>query len=202
MENSSPAPFQSTENTQQPEELSQQPTQTPQPSVQSTRSSLSSILYIVAFLLVLGLFGVMGFRLLSVWLRQQSIVPPTEVPLLITPLPEDEAVSDENAQVTVTAPLANSVITSPLTVAGTVPAGWMFEGSFSLKLTDEQQNEITSGRATEITPGSWMSGDPIPFSGELTFSTTAKNGFLILEKDNPSGLPENDQILPVPIRFE
>ena len=48
----------------------------------------------------------------------------------------------------------------------------------------------------------WMTEDYVPFRGELLFADPeAAVGYLIISKDNPSGLPEYDASLKMPIRF-
>ena len=98
-------------------------------------------------------------------------------------------------------PLSNSKITSPLKVTGTVPAGWMFEGSCPIKLLDSENQVIAQTTAKEITPGSWQSEKDIPFTATLIFKTDTTKGFLVIENDNPSGLPENSQSYMIPIKF-
>lgn len=98
-------------------------------------------------------------------------------------------------------PKANTQVKSPLNVTGTIPSSWMFEGSFPIKLVDNQNEIIAQTTGKEKTPGSWQSEKDVPFTATLTFKTTATNGFLILENDNPSGLPENAQSYLVPVKF-
>lgn len=90
-------------------------------------------------------------------------------------------------------PAAGTKVKSPLTVRGIVPAGWVFEGTFPIKLVDSSKKLIVQGTAKENTPGSWQTGEDVPFSTILTFSTTAKWGYIVLQKDNPSGNPINDK---------
>ncbi len=49
----------------------------------------------------------------------------------------------------------------------------------------------------------WMTTEFVPFSSSLEFTPPKETdiGFLILKKDNPSGLPENDDQIEIPIRF-
>ncbi len=101
----------------------------------------------------------------------------------------------------VTSPKPGAKVTSPLTVTGTVPAGWMFEGVFPIKLTDATKKVIVQGQAKEVVPGSWQSGNPVNFTAVLTFTTTANSGFLILENDNPSGDPTKSQTFEVPVNY-
>jgi len=49
---------------------------------------------------------------------------------------------------------------------------------------------------------SQMTTDFVPFKAKLEFeATTSASGVLVLEKDNPSGLPENSDQLSLPITF-
>ncbi|EKD63842.1 MAG: hypothetical protein ACD_51C00182G0004 [uncultured bacterium] len=47
----------------------------------------------------------------------------------------------------------------------------------------------------------WQTEELVPFEGTLEFTTDALAGELILRKDNPSGLPENDEEIRIPVRF-
>lgn len=106
-----------------------------------------------------------------------------------------------SAKPTLTSPLPNSKVTSPLKVSGTAPAGWMFEGQLTLKLLDSKKKVITQGIGKETVPGSWQTGKPAQFSGTLTFTTIDTSGFLVVEAGNPSGLPENAKTYEVPVMF-
>ena len=102
----------------------------------------------------------------------------------------------------VSTPSANMKVVSPLKVTGTVPAGWMFEGVFPIKLVDANQKLIVQGQAKETVPGSWQSGNPVDFTATLTFKTSSASGFLILQNDNPSGIPGNAKSFQVPVVFQ
>lgn len=101
----------------------------------------------------------------------------------------------------VSSPSANSKVKSPLKVAGEVPAGWMFEGVFPIKLLDLEKNIIAQTNAKEIVAGSWQTGEPVEFSATLTFKAATGSGTLVLENDNPSGDPENARSLEIPVTF-
>jgi len=110
--------------------------------------------------------------------------------------------TDNHESVVLTSPIANAAIVSPVTVSGTVPPGWMFEGQLPIKLLDNNRKLIAQGVGREVTPGSWQSSEPVKFTGTLTFTTTAKSGFLLIENDNPSGLPENSKSYEIPVNFK
>jgi hypothetical protein len=57
--------------------------------------------------------------------------------------------------------------------------------------------------------GEWMTEEFVPFTGTLEFTSPykegdqefMKRGSLIIKKDNPSGLPENDDAIEIPVLF-
>ena len=109
--------------------------------------------------------------------------------------------------ITVSAPEPMTVVTSPLSLSGEARGYWFFEGDAPVVLTDWDGRIIAESFITA--GGDWMTEDKVPFSGELTFTSPysegdpdfMRRGTLIFQKDNPSGLPENDDALEIPIRF-
>jgi len=102
-----------------------------------------------------------------------------------------------------TSPLPNAEVTSPLTITGEARGNWYFEASFPVMLTDWDGKILAEGFATAH--GEWMTTDFVPFTATITFATAdisgqyANRGTLILKKDNPSGLPEHDDALEIPV---
>ncbi len=101
----------------------------------------------------------------------------------------------------VISPRPNEAVQSPLTITGEARGSWFFEASFPVVLTDWDGKIIAQGNANAT--GDWMTTDFVPFKATLTFvagaSTYSNKGTLILKKDNPSGLPENDNSLEIPV---
>lgn len=110
-------------------------------------------------------------------------------------------------QIVVTTPTPDAHIQSPLIIAGKARGPWFFEASFPVVLTDWDGKIIANGHATA--QGNWMTGDFVPFTATLHFtspyhtgdSSFMQRGTLILKKDNPSGIPANDDAYEFPIRF-
>jgi len=97
-------------------------------------------------------------------------------------------------------PRPNQTIESPLQITGQARGYWFFEADFPVKLSADGQI-IATGIARA--QGEWMTEDFVLFAVELIFNKPeAKKGELILERDNPSGLPENADELRVPVVFE
>ncbi len=97
-------------------------------------------------------------------------------------------------------PLTDSLVSSPLEIKGRAPGSWFFEASLPVKLVDTAGNVIVQHYAQAQTD--WMTSDYVPFISTLTFSTEASNGFLIIAKDNPSGLSEYDEEIKIPVIFK
>ncbi len=101
-------------------------------------------------------------------------------------------------------PTANASVESPLSVTGKAKGSWFFEGEFPVVLTDWDGKIITQSQAQA--QGDWMTEDFVDFQVSLTFDApdteVSDRGTLILQKANPSGLPENDNALEIPVKFE
>jgi hypothetical protein len=93
-------------------------------------------------------------------------------------------------------------VRSPLRITGQARGNWFFEASFPVVLVDGKNNVIVQSFATA--KSEWMTSDFVPFEAEVEFIKPAgvKQGYLILKKDNPSGLPEHDDQIEIPIEFE
>lgn len=97
-------------------------------------------------------------------------------------------------------PVPGSLIKSPLTVTGQARGFWFFEASFPVRVLDANGKELGVGIAQA--EGPWMTVELVPFRANVEFKAPATDtGFLVLEKDNPSGLPENAQEIRYPVRF-
>ena len=108
--------------------------------------------------------------------------------------------SSKGVRVTVYSPARNAVVASPAAVIGEVPGSWSFEASFPIELRDANGSVVSQAQARVL--GDWMTGQPVPFSAQLTFTAAPHgHGSLVLKKDNPSGLSANDDAVTIPINF-
>ena len=100
----------------------------------------------------------------------------------------------------VDSPRPNATLSNPVVVKGEARGYWFFEASFPIELRDSEGNTLAIAIAQA--EGEWMTTEFVPFSVQFSFATTtAQSGVLILHKDNPSGLPEHDDELRIPVRF-
>lgn len=127
---------------------------------------------------------------------RQSVAPTVPEPQNA----ETPAFTDKSDKIIVSNIVWGSVIKSPVSIQGQARGMWFFEASFPIEVRDEEGNVLGSGIATA--EDEWMTENFVPFSAQISFSADGKtNGFLALIKDNPSGEPEFDDELLIPVSF-
>lgn len=92
-------------------------------------------------------------------------------------------------------------IANPLVLKGKARGVWYFEASFPVKVLNSADQEIGVGIAQA--QSDWMTEDYVPFVATVNYppQTSGSLGSLVIIKDNPSGLPENEDSFTVPITF-
>lgn len=103
-------------------------------------------------------------------------------------------------EVVLISPQTDELLRSPYRVYGRARGSWFFEGSLPVVLQTKEGELIvnTYAQAEE----DWMTSDWVNFSVDLTFNNNdSREGVLIIKKDNPSGLPENEAELAFPVRL-
>ena len=152
---------------------------------------------------IMALFFIFIFALNSCIMLTPAETPSKETSVKEQESKETETTSKESAadQIKVSKPQQNQEVQSPLIVEGEARGTWFFEASFPVKLLDANGNVIATHFAQA--QGDWMTEDFVPFKAQIEFEKPATDtGVLILEKDNPSGLPENDAKIEIPVRFD
>jgi len=91
-------------------------------------------------------------------------------------------------------------VANPVKVTGEARL-WYFEASFPVELYDAESRLIGSGPAQA--KADWMTEDWVPFEAQFAFpdQPNGARGKLVLRKDNPSGLPEHDDSVEIPVTF-
>ncbi len=113
--------------------------------------------------------------------------------------------NDINATSTVGMPIVvnnikdNQIVSNPIKIFGKARGNWFFEASFPIQLVDADGNILASTAAKA--DGDWMTTDFVNFSAELSYtkSTSTRRALLVLNKDNPSGNPDFDQSIFIPV---
>ena len=156
----------------------------------STKERLSLIF--IAFLVAVAA----GVHVYQFFQRPAPKTEPNPAPVAAT-----STISTDTPLV-VDQPVANGQFSAPFAVTGRAQGNWFFEGVFPLKIVDGQDKVLASGQAQAQMD--WTTDAMVPFVGFLTFSPgeTPASGtavFLVLSKDNPSGLPEHDASTSIPV---
>jgi hypothetical protein len=161
------------------------------------------------FILVLLLIGIGAFFAFKSNIYNQKTEDNTTVlaPSNKTEIPSDVLmhIGEKSNFIVVSAPEPLSTISSPLTLRGEARGYWFFEATFPVVLVDWDGKIIAEGYVTA--DDEWMTEDFVTFKGTLEFEDPSweedfsKRGSLIFQKNNPSGLPENDDALEIPVRF-
>jgi hypothetical protein len=103
-----------------------------------------------------------------------------------------------SARVTVLFPKSGAVVGRTFAIAGSAPGGWYFESSFPIQVRDRDDNVI--GRGIGKAQTDWMVDTLVAFKSSITLTNTYVGpANLILLRDNPSGLPENADLVTIPI---
>lgn len=131
-----------------------------------------------------------------------AVPKPAEAPTVSTSSPQATATSSApeplHTRVAVSSPPSGSTVGQRFVVIGEAPGNWYFEAVFPIQVRDKDNNKI--GQAQGQAQADWMTTGQVPFSAEVTLDTPYRGpATIVLLKDNPSGLPENDDSLEVPV---
>ncbi|MEA1909657.1 MAG: Gmad2 immunoglobulin-like domain-containing protein [Patescibacteria group bacterium] len=94
----------------------------------------------------------------------------------------------------------NQLLKTPAHLTGEARGYWFFEGSFPVSLLDESDNLLA--RSIAVADMDWMTEEMVSFTIDFKFEKPlGKIGTLVLYRDNPSGLPQNDDSLEIPVKL-
>jgi hypothetical protein len=129
-----------------------------------------------------------------------STEEPTVVPKSGGLIPNNVYTSPQGVSAVITSPNLYVDLSCPVTIKGQISGIWFSEGVFPVKLVDDKGKVIASSTAT--TKDDWMTTDDVDFSAKLTcIGKCPAAANLVIEKDNPSGMPVNDDKITIPVTF-
>lgn len=124
----------------------------------------------------------------------------TTQPTMMQTCPSYSYKSAKGVEAIIYTPGESDTLSSPVGIVGKVPGNWSFEAQFPVKLLDSKGNVVAQAPATVL--GTWQTTTLEPFSVQLTYSShPTGTGTLVLQKDNPSGLPSNDDSISISVHF-
>lgn len=106
------------------------------------------------------------------------------------------------AQVVVASPLPGATTPRSFTVAGAARGPWFFEANLPIEVRNATGTVVMTVPAAA--QGEWMTDALVPFSTIINLASTTEAGMysIVVKKDNPSGLPENDGSIEFPILIQ
>jgi hypothetical protein len=147
-------------------------------------------LVIVLLVIVIAVF-------VFVFMQKPAPVEPTPSPTATTTATTTPAPEPLSTKVIVTFPKKDQVVQKKFTVIGKAPGNWFFEASAPVMVKDKDGNKIA--QTTAQVQGDWMTIELVDFTAEISIASYKGAATLVLLKDNPSGLPENDDSVEIPI---
>ena len=110
--------------------------------------------------------------------------------------------SEKGINIFITYPKEDILSTSPMKISGRAPGTWFFEANMPITLTNWDGLIIAEGNVKATSD--WMTTEYVPFEGELEFKNTdyGNKGFLIIRKDNPSGLSKFDDSVEMMVKLD
>lgn len=94
-----------------------------------------------------------------------------------------------------------TTVSGVIKATGSLTGGYFFEANMVVKILDANKNVLKSTNGTATSD--WMTGDSVSFTTTLDFAgIPAGQGYIRLHNDNPSGMPENDKYIDIPVVFQ
>lgn len=156
-------------------------------------------------LIICGISLLLSFVIVLIWYGETR-APSDAVPPVSSSTPPVSG--DKSDLIVVETPQPGGIVISPLMVKGKARGNWYFEASFPVILKDANGNILAQAPAQA--QGEWMTTEFVPFEVTLTFTPPkfvcfrapcTIPGTLVLKKDNPSGLPEHDDSVSIPVNI-
>lgn len=103
--------------------------------------------------------------------------------------------------VAIEVPFPGGVVGKQFSVVGQARGTWYSEGVFSVSVVAADGTVLAQARAEA--QGDWMTEELVPFRADLSVPQEYIGpASLVLSRDNPSGLPDNDASITVPLTVE
>ncbi|OGG59834.1 hypothetical protein A2765_04580 [Candidatus Kaiserbacteria bacterium RIFCSPHIGHO2_01_FULL_56_24] len=162
-------------------------------------------IFIAVIAFAAGVWYMGGFDTAPQFPGPDMDTPATNTPSTDTPATSTAAVQAtyHNAdadKIQVSTPKPGAMLASTFTVSGKAVGNWYFEASFPLEVLD------ANGTSLKMMPvqaqGDWMTSAFVPFSVEVSVPNYHGKATLILHNDNPSGMPENEASISIPITIQ
>ena len=157
--------------------------------------AIAILLFVVIIAMVTMLFTIPGpHHDLVATSTPEKPLQAAAKPTPVTP-PANQPLS---TKVIVSSPQPHTSVGATFVVTGKAPGNWFSEATFPIQVKDKDGNVIARTHASA--QGEWMTTNLVTFTSTVNIDGTYKGpATLALLRDNPSGLPENDDAVEVSI---
>ena len=127
---------------------------------------------------------------------------PDSARISVPPAPaEPHGTTPASASIRIARPQPGDTVSSPVIVAGKARGPWFFEATFPVLLLDRDGRTLAAAPARA--QGEWTTPDWVPFRDTLEVRAPDAAGpvRLVLDRANPSGLPEHAGRVVIPIHL-
>ncbi len=159
----------------------------------------SSTIIIVLLLVVIAALSYVAFaRPMATAIAPTDTNPLPVNPPPVTTTPPAPTPVALHTKIQVTFPKANASVSKKFTITGKAPGNWFFEASAPYMIRTADGSKVAQGTLQTI--GDWQTTNLVDFKADVTVNPAYSGpATLVLMKDNPSGMPENDDSLEIPI---
>ena len=127
--------------------------------------------------------------------NQEQIDQKTPVEPPNNPTESQIFTSSKGQKLEILQPKIDQEIACPLEISGKIAGNWFFEASFPIEI---MQNGEKIDTIVATAKEEWMTTNPVLFSANYDCQNCQEGSLdLVFKKDNPSGLPENDDEIKV-----
>lgn len=111
---------------------------------------------------------------------------------------DDSMVSTVHPDLLTFSIVPNAKVHGILSYRGSIKGGYFFEGNIRIIILDADKNVLKESNG--IAKSEWMIEGPVDFEGNIDFTgMPSTSGYFRIANDNPSGDPENDKFIDIPI---
>jgi hypothetical protein len=156
--------------------------------------------FVISIVIILAIVAVLSF--VFDWGRKYES-PNIDQNIAATGTNELSSTSTTDMPIVVDSVKDNQEVSSPIVIKGKARGSWFFEATFPVELVDADGNIISS--TTARAESDWMTTDFVNFTAILEYTkstSTSDNALIVLSNDNPSGNPDFDKSIFIPVKLK
>ncbi len=157
------------------------------------------------YLLIVVLIAIVSFGAIYIINNRNDLTQPVIIDRSNTGFTNQINTGSYRDLIVLDEPKPDQTISSPIVIKGKARGFWFFEATFPISLVDWDGRIIAEGYAEA--KDDWMTEEFVPFEAVIEYDESfldeiySNKGAIILQKSNPSDLPENDDAFEIQIFY-